>query len=156
MKPRRSAGRGIPTSWSTSIARSVASCLETCLWIRTGSAIWRPTVIVGFSEVIGSWKIMATLLPRTSRICFSGIFTSSLPSSVTVPRTTWPTFGSSFMIDSPTVLLPHPDSPTRPRHSPSATENDTPSTAPTFAVRRWNSVRRSTTSRTLAMDDSPL
>jgi len=33
------AGRGIPTSWSTSIARSVASCLETCLWIRTGSAI---------------------------------------------------------------------------------------------------------------------
>ncbi len=40
-------------------------------------------VIVGFSEVIGSWKIIATSLPRTSRICFSGIFTSSLPSRFT-------------------------------------------------------------------------
>ena len=30
------------------------------------SAIWSPTFIVGFSELIGSWKIMPMRLPRTS------------------------------------------------------------------------------------------
>ena len=44
------------------------------------------------------------------------------------------------MIDSPVVDLPQPDSPTSPTHSPSATVNETPSTAFTFAERRWNSV----------------
>ena len=39
---------------------------------------------------------MATSLPRTSRICFSGILTSSLPSRVTLPRTMWPTFGQEL------------------------------------------------------------
>ena len=46
---------------------------------------------------------------------------------------TWPTVGSSFMIERPVVDLPQPDSPTSPTHSPSATVNETPSTA--FDVR---------------------
>ena len=40
------------------------------------------------------------------------------------------------MIDSPVVDFPQPDSPTSPTHSPSATLNETPSTAFTFAERR--------------------
>ena len=51
------------------------------------------------------------------------------------------------MIDSPVVDFPQPDSPTSPTHSPSATLNETPSTAFTFAERRWNSVWRFSTSR---------
>jgi len=120
----RSAGRGIPTSWSTSIARSVASFLETCLWTPHRLGDLAATVIVGSARSSGSWKIMATLLPRTSRICFSGIFTSSLPSSVTVPRTTWPTFGNSFHDGQPDRALAAPDSPTKPKHSPSPTVNE--------------------------------
>ena len=34
------------------------------------SVIWRPT-LVGSSEVMGSWKTIAILGPRTSCICFS-------------------------------------------------------------------------------------
>ena len=60
----------------------------------------------------------------------------------------WPTLGSSFITDSPMVVLPQPDSPTRPRHSPERTENDTASTARTFTVRKWNSVWRFSTSST--------
>src|SRR4051812_3874349 len=52
------------------------------------------------------------------------------------------------MIDRPVVDFPQPDSPTRPTHSPAPTVNDTPSTAPTVPDRRWNSVRRFSTSRT--------
>ena len=33
------------------------------------SAIWRPTVSTGLSEVIGSWKIIEMSLPRSARIC---------------------------------------------------------------------------------------
>ena len=55
------------------------------------------------------------------------------------------------MIDSPVVLFPQPDSPTMPTHSPSATSNDTPSTATTEPVRMRNSVRRFSTCRTGAI-----
>ena len=33
----------------------------------SASAIWLPMVNTGFSEVIGSWKIMAISLPRMRR-----------------------------------------------------------------------------------------
>ena len=79
---------------------------------------------------------METSLPRTFCISRSGSDTRSLPSSLTEPPVTWPTLGSSFMIDKPVVDFPQPDSPTRPTHSPSATLKDTPSTAFTFAERR--------------------
>ena len=38
------------------------------LWSSSASLIWRPIVSTGFSEVIGSWKIMAMSLPRTFRM----------------------------------------------------------------------------------------
>ena len=45
------------------------------------------------------------------------------------------------MIESPMVVLPQPDSPTMPTHSPSSTSNEIPSTATTVECRRRNSVR---------------
>ena len=44
----------------------------------------------------------------------------STPSSRTLPSTTWPPVGSSRRTESAVIVLPHPDSPTRPRHSPAA------------------------------------
>ena len=116
--------------------------------IRTGSAIWLPICIVGFREVIGSWKIIAT--------SFSGRLASG-------PRAV------------PQVLAAELDAAARrcdrlgeqlhdrqPRRGLAAArladeadgltvvdaESETPSTARTFAVRRWNSVWRFSTSRT--------
>ena len=53
----------------------------------------------------------------------------SVPSSVIVPPAMCPPPGSSRMIDSAVIVLPLPDSPTMPRHSPGSTARDTPSTA---------------------------
>ena len=46
-------------------------CLVMPRWICSGSAICAPIFISGFSEVIGSWKIIAISLPHTSRICLA-------------------------------------------------------------------------------------
>ena len=56
-----------------------------------------------------------------------------------MPPATWPLLGSSRMIESPVVLLPQPDSPTSPTHSPSSTSKETPSTATTEPVRSHQS-----------------
>ena len=145
----RSAGRGISTMVRTSSARLRASPLETSRCSRTPSAICLPIVIVGLSEVSGSWGISATSSPRTVRICFSSRGARSRPSSRTLPPLMWPLPGNSRMIEKPAVLFPQPDSPTTPTHSPSATEKEMPSTAVTVAWRIRNSVRRSDTSSTL-------
>ena len=39
---------------------------------RSDSVIWRPIFITGFSDVIGSWKIMAISVPQILRISFGG------------------------------------------------------------------------------------
>ena len=44
-----------------------------------------PIVSVGFSEVIGSWKIIAISRPRTSSSCRSESFVRSRPSKMTEP-----------------------------------------------------------------------
>ncbi len=41
--------------------------------------ICRPTRCTGFSDVIGSWKIIAISAPRTRRSSSSVAFTSSVP-----------------------------------------------------------------------------
>ena len=76
-------------------------------------------VIVGFSEVIGSWGMRATSSPRTARISRSSRAARSRPSRVTEPPVRCPLLGSSRMMDSPVVDFPQPDSPTTPTHSPS-------------------------------------
>ena len=60
----RLAGEGMPTSSSISIAIRRARALSTLWCSRMASMIWSPMVKTGFSEVIGSWKIMEISLPR--------------------------------------------------------------------------------------------
>jgi len=67
----RWAGSGMPTWASISTARSRASLPESLRWRWMASTIWLPTVNTGFSEVIGSWKIIAIRPPRTRRISLS-------------------------------------------------------------------------------------
>src|ERR1019366_8433712 len=77
-------------------------------------------VLVGSSEVSGSWKIIAMSLPRIRRSSSSLRPTSSRSFSLTEPLTIDPPGGSSPMIDKPVMDLPQPDSPTTPRVSPAS------------------------------------
>ncbi len=75
----RFSGSFTPTSWSISSARALA-----CSWLRSvcssmASHSWLPMVYTGFSEVIGSWKMIETRLPRNSRICLLEYLTMSSP-----------------------------------------------------------------------------
>ena len=67
----------------------------------------------GLSEVIGSWKIIASRLPRRSRRVSSGTSSRSMPSKRIEPETS-AVLGSRPMMASEVTLLPQPDSPTRP------------------------------------------
>ena len=50
-----------------SMTRSRASARPTPRWISSGSATCVPMVCTGFSDVIGSWKIMPMSPPRIPR-----------------------------------------------------------------------------------------
>ena len=76
----------MPTRPSTSTARARAVLASAPRCSSTVSAIWSPTVIVGFSEVIGSWKIIPISLPRTCRIPSSLSAEISCPASVICRR----------------------------------------------------------------------
>ena len=111
------------------------------------SSIWRPTFVTGFSEVMGSWKIIATSLPRKSRISSSVIFVTSFPRNRILPEVILPGSGSNRRIDRAVMVLPQPDSPTTPRVSPASTWKVTPSTARTTPRDVKNCVCRSSTCR---------
>ena len=83
----RSRTRGMPTRSRTSAARSIACSLDTSRCRLTTSEICLPIVIVGFSEVSGSWKIMPISLPRILRMSSSESVLSSWPSSLMLPPT---------------------------------------------------------------------
>ena len=61
-------------------ARTPAS-LETSTCARTASAIWLPTRYIGCRHANGSWKIIATSLPRTSRNSAGEALSRSFPCS---------------------------------------------------------------------------
>ena len=147
----RSAGRGMSTRVRTSRARCRACALVTSRCSSTPSAICLPIVVVGLSDVIGSWGMSATSSPRTWRISFSSSGARSRPSSEMLPPIRCPLFGSRRMMDRPVVLLPQPDSPTMPTHSPWPTVKEMSSTATTDEWRIRNSVRRFCTSKTSAI-----
>ena len=93
-------------------------------------------VSTGFSEVIGSWKIMPISRPRMRRISSSLSVRRSRPLKRIWPPTIRPAGGAtSRMMLSAETDLPHPDSPTSATVSPSATSHDTPSTARTTPPR---------------------
>ena len=69
---------------------------------------------------MGSWKITATSLPRTSRMLPDFSPSNSLPESFTLPRTRL-LLGSKPSRAMELALLPEPDSPTIARTSPALT-----------------------------------
>ena len=71
---------GMPTTSSICSARSMASfLLSSGSWMRMVSAICWPTVSTGFRAVMGSWKIMATSMPRIFSSSFSLMVSTFLP-----------------------------------------------------------------------------
>ncbi len=107
------------------------------LWCSTSvSAICRPIVSTGLSEVIGSWKIIEIWLPRIARISASVSSSRFLPSNIRRPETILPGGEAiSRRIESAVTLLPQPDSPTTASVSPGWTRKETPSTARTTPSR---------------------
>src|SRR5262249_31801902 len=87
-------------------------------------------VKAGLSEVIGSWKIIEILLPRSSRSCAAGRPRRSVPSNRTAPPAMRPGgWGTRPMMLWAVTLLPQPLSPTTPRVRPAKSVKLTPSTA---------------------------
>ena len=66
--------------------RPRAMALPSFLWIARISPTCFSMVCSGFSDVSGSWKMIATRLPRMSRIREAGAPTISSPSSLIEPE----------------------------------------------------------------------
>ncbi len=89
------------TSRNMSIVLASARACGSFRCSRTASLIWSPMVSTGFSDVIGSWKIIAMSLPRIFRISVSRLGEQVLPRSVIVPLSIRPGgLGISRMIES--------------------------------------------------------
>jgi hypothetical protein len=114
-----------------------------------------PIFSVGFSDVIGSWKIIAISFPRTSSRSLFDSFARSKPSKRTDPLTIFAGgCGSKLMIESAVTDLPQPDSPTMPSVFPGSTVKLTPSTARTIPSRVKKCVWRLSTSRSATTSPS--
>ena len=96
--------------------------------MRSGSLTMSRTVIRGFSDAYGSWKTIWRSR-RTGRICRRLSLVMSLPVEDDPSRRS---ARCSLMIVRPSVVLPHPDSPTMPSVSPFLTARSTPETACTW------------------------
>ena len=107
-----------------------------CSCTRMGSATWSPMVNSGFSEAMGSWRIMAIRLPRMCRISTSDLGTRSSPSKRMAPPTMRAAVGSRRSSERARVVLPEPDSPTIPSVSPASREKETSCTARVTRVPR--------------------
>ena len=60
------------------MTRSRASVFSMSMCTRICSSIWCPIFWTGFSDVIGSWKIIAISAPRTLRSVSSSALTNSV------------------------------------------------------------------------------
>ena len=122
-------GSGIRTSTSNSRVRLFASSLDMPSRFTSDSLNWDPTRRTGFNAVIGSWKIIAILVPQSPRISSLLKVRSSCPSSFTLP-VRFTLRPRSKPIDARDItVLPEPDSPTIPILSPLLITSDTPRTA---------------------------
>ena len=127
---------GMPTLASSSTAICAASRLPLPWCSTIASAIWSPTLNTGLRLVMGSWKIIAMSLPRTSRISSSLSASRSRPLSTTDPSTILPGgSGTRRMTDRAATVLPEPDSPTMPIVSLRSRRKLTPLTA--FTTPAW-------------------
>ena len=141
----RNPGALTPTRPSNPAARSSASLRPPPRCRSNTSAIWEPMVKAGLRLVIGSWKIIAILSPRSLAISRSERPAISVPRNASrADERTAPRPRSPMMANAVTDL-PQPDSPTRQCVSPPRTSSDTPRTASTTPPKR---IRRSRTSNT--------
>lgn len=153
---RRWAAAGISTSSNMRRAWARAAAWPRPLCRRSDSATCSPTVKTGFRLVIGSWKIMATSLPRMARMRGSGSVNRSSVSPARLTNRAWPLTcveavrGSRRISVRLVTDLPEPDSPTRAVVLParmlkltSATERIRPSSV-SKKVERWRTSRRFT------------
>ncbi len=108
---KRRSGSGMRTRRSSSTASSRACARPTGRCARTASAIWAPTRMVGFSDLVGSWNTIAMSAPRCSRIRSSLSPISCMPWNWAEPVTT-ASCGSSPMTARQLTVFPEPDSPT--------------------------------------------
>jgi hypothetical protein len=76
----------MPTRRSSSRIRARAASPFIPLCSSSVSPIWRSTVCSGFSDVIGSWKIMPIWSPRTARRTSAPAPISSVPRRRMLPR----------------------------------------------------------------------
>src|SRR5215208_7812096 len=136
----------MPTALRSSTERARAAFLETSRWRRTASVSCDTIVLTGFSEVIGSWKIIAISSPRMLRSCFDDIRSRSFPFHSASPDVIVFAFGLRPMIVRHVTLLPEPDAPTIPKTCPFSTAKLTPSTALTIPSSVRKCVLRSLTS----------
>ena len=75
-------------------------------------------------------------LPRMRRISPGDLASRSSPSKCIEPLTMWAAVGNNRKMDSASVVLPEPDSPTMPSVSPARSVSETSSTAFTVRVPR--------------------
>ena len=128
----RCSGSGIPTRASSSSVRARAASAVIWLWSSSTSLICFSTRCSGFSDVIGSWKIIAMRSPRIFASRSSDAPTSSSPSKRMLPDGCRAAgYGSSCRIESAVTDLPEPLSPTSATVSPRPISNETPRTAST-------------------------
>src|SRR6266511_1515819 len=154
----RRSGFGTPTSFSRSTARFLTASSFVSGWcVLIASPIWKPTFSTGFSDVIGSWKTIASSLPRMRRSSFFETLSRSLPLKRASPRTMRPGgCGINPRMDIVLTLLPEPDSPTIPSVSPGKRSYEIPSTACTTPSSVVNSTTRSRIERRGSGTDAAL
>jgi hypothetical protein len=139
-------GAGMPTDARSSTVRSRASRRFSPRCMRSTSPTWHPTVSTGFSELIGSWKIIEISRPRISRRRAGELASRSSEPNPARPVTTAPG-PSRPSSDIAVTLLPQPDSPTIASTSPRSRPKDTRSTACTAPSSPPKRTERSLTSR---------
>jgi hypothetical protein len=133
----RVSGAVIRTDFSSAVALAHAGLRGMCSCTRSGSATWSPIVNSGFNDAIGSCRIIAIFLPRMWRISSGDFASRSSPSNSILPPAFFAAVGSSRRIDSASVVLPDPDSPTTPSVSPRSSAMVTLSTAFTTRLPPW-------------------
>ena len=118
--PENSRGRRLPLrygsmpTWSSmALACSRRSSLVPIFQMVSGSATMSMTLRRGFSEEIGSWKIICTWVRSVRRSPRLRVVSSVSPKRIR-PEVAF----STWTMARPVVDFPHPDSPTRPRVSP--------------------------------------
>ena len=125
----RVGGMPIPASVSRARLRISSSSMPGSCVCRT-SRKWLSIVTSGSRRVIGSWKMRPSSGPRIDRSSASSSPSRFWPRRTTSPLVAAPS-GRRPMIARPSVDLPDPDSPTRPRVSPARISREMPSTART-------------------------